>query len=196
MVATAALLALPTSLGASIIQANAFNVPTGDYALIDWNTAQRRVDQIGRDMFYSFPGKSSVDPNIQFYSRTDVLGANAAAKTIVAIKVTNRKTVHSAIKTADMTRQSVDAGSLIERVDAWHYVMTTLTNLSTYTKPVWVGIGMEELTDPESSGIALLAITNSYQRLYEAMAFIIKQNAAGAPTFEPFQAAISGMTPF
>jgi hypothetical protein len=196
MVATAALLALPSTFGATIIQANAFNVPAGDYVPISWNTAQRRANQVGRELFYAFPGQANEDPNTLFYSRSDVTGVNSAAKTIVAVKVTSRMTTHPSIRTTDMTKQSVEAGSLIERVDAWHYEQTTLTNTSTYTKPVWVSMGMEELTDPESSGVALLPITNGYQRLYEAMCFILKQNAGAAPTLEPFQNAISGLTPF
>jgi len=193
MATSATLLALPTTLGATLIQANAFNIPTGDYVIIDWKIAQRRVDQYGRAKFTGFPGGKVEDPNVMFLTRTDISGVTANNKTLVAIWVTGQTQDRSAMNTTTMTLAEFLAGRTIERVATWHFVEVTLTNGSKYSDVKYTQILTQALMDPENG--AFIEITNEYQALYECLSFMLKQNAAGAPTWEPFHAACSGTIP-
>lgn len=194
MAVTALLLANPVTLGATIIQANAFNIPAGDYVMIDWKTAQRRVDQVGRDKFTGFPGGKTEDPNVMFLTRTDITGVNSSNKTIVAIWVTAQSRNANAMNTTSMSLQEFLQNHIIERVATWHFVEVTLTNGSKYGDVKYTQILSQALVNPEDQ--SMIAITSEYYCLYECLAFLLKQNAAGAPTWEPFYNAISGTLPF
>lgn len=193
MAVTAVLSASPVTLGATVIQANAFNLPAGDYVIIDWKTAQRRVDQVGRAKFTGFPGSKTEDPNVFFLTRTDITGVNSSNKTIVAIWVTSQTQERAALNTSTMVNASFLAGRTIEKVCAWHFVEVTLTNGSKYSDVLLTQISVQLAVNPETN--EFLAVTSEYQRVYECLAFLLKQNAGAAPTWEPFYTAASGTIP-
>lgn len=186
--------ALATVYGASVIQASTFNIPTGDYIIVPWSIAQRRINLIGRKLFVNVPGGDVEDPNVMWLQRDDVTGSNASIKTIIAITIKNQVSTRQALNTASMEKQTFDVTKVIEDVKAWHVVQDTLTNLSAYWDVLGSGAWLQEAVDPES--LSFMAPANDYQRLYEALACIYKQNAGSTPTLEPFYAAVSGSKPF
>lgn len=193
MATTSVIQALPTSYGATVIQASTFNLPAGDYKLVDWNVAQRRVDTLGRKLFSRMPGGSVADPNVLFYQREDITGNTAMLKTLVAVTIGTQVSNRQALNTSSMEKPSFEVSKVIEDVKVWHIVQNTLTNLSTYFDALGSGVWLQESLDPE--GYNFLVPANDYQRLYEGMAFVLKQNAGSTPTMEPFYAAVSGSIP-
>jgi len=193
MATSATLSALPSSFGATVIQANALLLQTGDYSFVDWKFVQKRVDQQGRSRFRGFPGGKVEDPNVLFLMRNDLTGVNSAVRTIVALWSLGMNERQSALNTSTMDQLDFATMSTIIRVGAWHYVDVTLSSGAKYNRPVASFLEYQMLNDPETG--QLLPETNGYQRLHEALAFVLKPVAAGAPLWDPFYASSSGIMP-
>jgi hypothetical protein len=185
--------ALPSGLGATVIQANALTVPANEYKLIDWHAAQNWVSKHGRGLFQNFPGGKDAHPNWTFYLRSDLTGSTSSQKSLVGIQVTQKRFQRSALNTTYMSTDSFPAEAYEVKVNIWHYATITLTNGSSYPEVLWSGAGTTVPSDPET--IDFLTLATTYELVYEALAFLFKQNAAAAPTYEPMMAAIAGLSP-
>jgi hypothetical protein len=184
---------LPSGLGSTVIQANAILVPAGDYTLLDWNSAQRLVNETGRGFFPDMPNGNTPNPAWQFYTRTDMTGASAAQKTLVGI---NRRTLtgtRKALNTTTMTYGEFPGDRRRIDVYVWHSVEVTLTNGAKYADVSLSKAGATVFIDPETR--QYIVPTNGYQTIHEAMAFLLKPVAAGAPLYDPAYAALAGLNP-
>jgi len=193
MSVTGTLSALPTSFGATIIQANALLLQAGDYSFVDWRVMQKRIDNQGRSKFRGFPGGKTEDPNVVFMLRNDLSGVNTTTRTIVALWTLAKSFVQEALNTATMATASFAQATVINRVASWHYADILLSSGMTYNLPLNIVTEIEQPVNPETAQI--LAITNYYQAVYENLAFSLKQVAAGAPLFDPYYAAQAGLMP-
>jgi hypothetical protein len=184
---------LPSGLGATIIQANAILLPAGDYIQLDWGQVQRIVNAAGPSMFPEIPRGAQPNPSWVFYTRTDMSGATASQKTIVGVKnrviASNRK----ALNTSTMVYGEFPTKRNRIDVYAYHAVEATLSNGAKYADVSLSLAGSTVFSDPETQ--QLVVPTNGYQAIHEAMAFLLKPVAAGAPVWDPAYAAIAGVLP-
>lgn len=189
---TATLPGLPTGLGATVIQANAISLQTGDYTDLSWDEAQKRVRTLGKQFFLDFPSGVK-DPNWRFYTRKDMASASASQSTIIGIRTRVVSVTQKALNTTTMVTGSFPASRTLVEVFAWHYCEVTLTNGSKYGDVILSKASVTVLQDPETS--ALLSPTNGYQAVYEAVDMLLKPVAASAPLWDPTYAIISGVNP-
>ena len=193
MAVTGTLSALPSSYGATIIQANAVLLQAGDYSFVAWNVMQKRIDNQGRNKFRGFPGGKTEDANVVFLLRNDLTGVNTTTRTITAIWTLATNFLQSALNTALMTTSQFVQKTVINRVASWFYVDVVLTSGMAYNLPVAIVHEIQQIVNPETDQI--LAVTNFYQAVHENLAFSLKPVAAGAPLFDPYYAAQAGIMP-
>lgn len=197
MAVTAALPGLPSGLGATIIQASTLLLPASEYVPIDWNVAQRIVDNSKlRANFSQFPGKlknGQTNPDWAFYARSDMSGTSSPKKTLVGILARVIGGTKSVFNTTLNGPVVFPTKKVEYTVYVWHYVNVTLTSGSVYTDVQLSCVTATILYDPESGDI--LAPTSGYQAIHEALGLVIKPVAGTVPLFDPAYAGVSGQNP-
>lgn len=184
---------LPSGLGTTIIQANALNIPAAEYTPLDWTSAQRRVNELGRGLFIDFPGGKNPDTSWLFFTRTDMTGSNASQKTLMGVRLRSVGGSRSALNVADMDYKPFPTIRKTIQVYLWHHVEVTLTNGSKYGDVQLSIAGATVMVDPETG--QLIVPTSGYEAIYEALGMLLKPVAAGAPGWTPAYAGLAGLNP-
>lgn len=194
MASSAVLPALPTSYGATIIQANALSLPAAtEYEQVTFEAARESLLLLGQDLFPEFPFSAKSAPaNTTFYSRKDIVTAAAPSSTIASVRrrtsTGNRKPNSTVSSNSYTTVTKVDV-----LVKMWHIVEVTLTDGTKIVDGLLSTAGFMALRDPETA--AILIPTSGYLAQLEAQSLLLKAVAAGAPTYDPFYAGVLGRNP-
>lgn len=194
MASSAILPALPTNYGGSVIQANCLSLPAGtEYEQVSYEAAKEALSLLGQELFLEFPFSSKSEPaNTTFYSRKDIVSAAAPSSTIALVR---RRT--SVGTRAPNSTTSNNSKTTVTKVDVlvkmWHIMEITLTDGTKIVEGLLSVAGFSSVRDPETA--AILIPTSGYLALLEACGFILKPVAAGAPTYDPFYAAVLGRIP-
>ena len=193
MATTFVLKGLPSSFGATIIQANALLLQVDDYEKSDYVSCNNRMASLGLSYFYDVPRGNDLARTI-WYVRKDMSGVDATQATIAAMKVMfrpNNRSVESA--TANNGKLTFPAGQYIVESRFWHYLLATRGSTATYPEIDHKMIRTTVFVDPDTQDLAVP--TNAYQGVHEALAFHMKPVAAGAPLMTPVYSAIGGRNP-
>jgi hypothetical protein len=195
MASSAVIPALPTSFGGTLIQANQLTLPAGtEYEQISYEAAKEALALLGgQDLFLEFPFGSKSEPvNTTFYSRKDIVSAAAPSSTIALVR--RRTTVGNRAPNSTTTNNSKTTVTKVDvLVKMWHIMEVTLTDGTKFVDGLLSVAGFTAIRDPETA--AILIPTSGYLALLEACDFILKPVAAGAPTYDPFYAAVLGRNP-
>lgn len=194
MATTVVLPAIATAFGGTIIQSDNLLLPAGtEYEQVTFEVARDALSLLGQDLFPEFPFSAKSSPqNTNFYQRKDVVSAAAPSSTIVSVRrrsiTGNRKPNSTVSNNSFTTVTKVDV-----LVKAWFVVEMTLTDGTKIVDGLLHTAGFMCQRDPESASIIIP--TTGYRALLEALGFILKPVAAGAPIYDPFYAAVLGRNP-
>lgn len=192
MATTCAANALPTSYGGTVIQANALLVSPGDYEVITLDKARFALSVFGQSHFREFPWAAKQQlPNVDFYRRKDVNSSAAPAATIAMVTRKVDRYPVDIPSAGGVNRYDITA--ITVEVKMWHVVTLTLDSGDKIVTGVLSKVAHCIVRDPMSPD--LVAPTSGYLLPHEAMSFLLKPVAAGAPVWDPFYAAQGGSNP-
>lgn len=182
---------LPTTLGSTVVQANALISEVNSFVSKSAIEVHQIVDPV-RGKYFSFPGAKEY-PLWQFYIREDLAGSDAIFRTIAAIKVTKVKEVNVLSDATSLRRYNRDEFSYIVEVRVWDHISGTGTNGEVTNKIAFHSVTDTMFEDPELRILAVPA--NAYQGIHQCLSFLLKPVAAGAPLWTPMQTAIGRGNP-
>jgi len=183
--------ALPTSWGATIIQANALSIPSGAYEAITHDKLKSVLGGTITD-YLGLP-QQKAGPEWEFYARSNMTGVDVIHRTIVGFRrIKVQKNKKSSVASSS-DQPAVAKISHIFYQYTWHSSTLTLD-----VGPVLLDIyhgGHVIQVDQDPANGDLIVPTNAYQCVHEGLGFFLKPVAAGAPTWDRAYALVSGSNP-
>jgi hypothetical protein len=182
MAVTATVPGLPTTNGASLIQASTFALS----AIADKVEHGDALDYIGRSGSSSFRGfpstisKKNREMN-RFYTRNNMTNGKENLSTLFWVKTLNLVTpLVPTNVVAGVQRVNLALKSTAVEVRAFHIISWQTSDGQQYSYTKRAGVEDEVFTNPETGEFMLP--TSAYQCLYECVAFFFKPVAGTTPT--------------